>query len=420
MPAKPELSTLLPALLSLCLLFGNPCLAAKKPVTLPGKTELKKPDSKTPESKTDTLPIAYLTQVSGTLPVTPYFDPNINDKGIQGARLGIVDNNTTGTFTHQHFNLKETLLAPDDDLPGAFKALIAEGHKHILLNLPAAAMLQLADLPEARDVLLYDIASRDDALRGVNCRSNVLHLLPSRAMRTDALAQYFAKKRWNKWFLVEGHGEGDKLYAEAVRKSAKKFGAKIVADKLWAYSFDDRRTPESEVPVFTQGEDYDVLIVADEDLQFADFFPYRTWLPRPVAGSSGLVPSAWHPVHEMWGALQLQKRFKEQAGRWLSEQDYGAWLAVRAIGEAATRAGTVQFAPVRNFVLSEQLTLAGFKGVPLTFRPWDLQLRQPVLLTTERSLVAVAPVEGFLHPKNELDTLGVDQAESACNLGKPH
>ena len=67
-------------------------------------------------------------------------------------------------------------------------------------------------------------------------------------------------------------------------------------------------------------------------------------------------------------------------------------------------------------MLSGEFALAGFKGVPLSFRPWDHQLRQPILLTTDRSLVAVAPIEGFLHQKNELDTLGFDQSENKCQF----
>src|SRR3546814_2939226 len=53
------------------------------------------------------------------------------------------------------------------------------------------------------------------------------------------------------------------------------------------------------MPVFTQDfPDYDVLLVADESEVFGTYLPYRTWIPRPVAGTAGLVPSAWHPASE--------------------------------------------------------------------------------------------------------------------------
>ena len=412
-------SQLLPNLLpALCLAVALPVYAAKKPAKPAPKFETRPAAEapKAPEVQGEFLTVGYLAQAEASPPVQPFFDPVIADRGVQGARLGIQDDNTTGRFTRQNFTLQETVVPADGDVASAFKALAGSGQRHILLNLPAALIAQLAALPEAQNVLLYDIASRDDALRAQGCRANVLHLLPSRAMRADALAQYLSKKRWQKWFLAVGPSEGDKLYAEAIRQSAKKFGAKIVTDKPWEHSFDERRTPESEVPVFTQGAEYDVVVVADESGLFGDYFPYRTWQPRPVAGSAGLVPTAWHRTHEMWGALQLQNRFREQAGRWMTEEDYGAWLAVRAIGEAATRTKSVEFDKLKGFMLGEEFSLAGFKGVPLSFRRWDHQLRQPVLLAADRSLVAVAPIEGYLHPRNELDTLGYDEAESKCKF----
>ena len=58
--------------------------------------------------------------------------------------------------------------------------------------------------------------------------------------------------------------------------------------------------------------------------------------------------------------------------------------------------------------------LDGFKGTRTSFRPWDRQLRQPLLLTDGVGVLGSAPVEGVLHPKNVLDTLGADAPESAC------
>lgn len=401
----------LPSLLtSLLIILPTQGFSAKKtadphPATQPAAT-----------SKANDLTLAYLGQASATPAIRPFFDPPIHDEGMAGAQLGITDDNTTGQFTQQHFVLKTTWLTAEADAVAAYKALLAEGHQHILLDLPAALIRQLANLPESAPVLLYDISSHDDTLRAEACKANVLHLMPSHAMLADALAQYLTQKRWKRWFLAVGSGENDLHYADAIRRSAKKFGAKIVTDKAWRYSSDDRRTPESEVPVFTQGDDYDVLIVADTEHTFGDYLPYRTWLPRPVTGTSGLSPAAWSKTHEMWGALQLQNRFHDQTGRWMTDKDYAGWLAVRAVGEAATRARSIVFDAIRTTLLDPGFSLAGFKGVPLSFRSWDHQLRQPVLLTTERSPTATAPIEGYLHPVNELDTLGIDAAESHCTF----
>jgi len=362
------------------------------------------------------LSLAYLTKEREVLPVLSNLDPVIHDSGIQGARLAIGDNNTTGRFTNQRFTLDEVVVPLEADVVPAFKALAAKGYRHILTRLSAADLVRIQSLPEASERLIYDVSTRDDALRGPQCSAQVLHLLPSRAMRADALAQYMLKKRWQDWFLITGPSEEDRLYAAALKRAAKRFGMRIVAEKRWTHTYDARRTAQSDVPVFTQGVDYDILVVADEAGLFGEYLAYRTWLPRPIAGTQGLVPTSWHRTHEQWGAVQLQNRFREQAGRWMTEEDYAAWLALRAIGEAATRTGAVDYAPIKAYLLGDTFALAGFKGKKLSFRSWNGQLRQPVLLAAARSLVAVAPLEGFLHPKNELDTLGYDEPETKCRL----
>lgn len=368
------------------------------------------------EIPADVVTIGYLSQIPSNPVIKPFFDPVPTRVGLEGAGLAIADNNTTGRFTKQNFVLKEIEVPAEGDVIAAFKTLAGAGIRHILLDLPAPSIASIAKLPEAQNLLLYNIASDADQLRGEECAANLLHTLPSRAMRADALTQYLSKKNWKKLFLVTGQKEGDKLYAEAIKRGAKHFGIKVVEEKTWQYSFDDRRTPESEIPVFTQGIDYDVLVVADEEGSFGDLLAYRTWQPRPVAGTQGLTPVAWHYTHELWGAIQLQNRFRQQANRLMTETDYAAWLATRSIGEAASRSKSVEFDKIKAYLLGNEFALAGFKGVPLSYRTWDGQMRQPILLATPRSLVSFAPVEGFMHQKNELDTLGVDQPESACKL----
>ena len=362
------------------------------------------------------LSLVIIRQEELTSKALPFFDPVITDKGIKGAELGIQDNNTTGQFTHQSFILKDISLPPEANTQEHFKNLVSQGFQHFLLSIPPEKFAEISKLKEANDVLLYDIANRDDRLRAADCAINSLHLIPNRRMRSDAIAQYLSKKRWNKWFLAIGPSKDDALYAEAIRQSAKKFGAKIIEERLWQYAAESRRTPEAEIPLFTQDGDYDVMFVVDEEGTFGELMAYRTWLPRPIVGTQGLMATAWHKTHEAWGGLQLQNRFKALSGRWMTEEDYGAWLAIRSIGEAASRTQSLDFVDIKSYLFGPEFSLAGFKGVPLSFRSWDHQLRQPILLVADRSWIAAAPIEGFLHPKNELDTLGFDEPESTCHF----
>jgi ABC transporter substrate binding protein (PQQ-dependent alcohol dehydrogenase system) len=370
-----------------------------------------------------TVQIGWLSQVvKRTLPLS-YLDQPPEDEGVQGARLGVADNDTTGHFTGQSFELVESIAPADGDVAAAFRNLAAKGVRVVVTDLAAADLLSVAGLPEAASATIFNTAAPDDRLRGEDCRANLLHLLPSRAMLADALVQYLVAKRWSNLFLVVGHGEGDQELAGDIRHAAQKFQAHIVQEKPWTFVPGARRTDtghfaiQAEVARFTQGISYDVLVVADEEDEFGDDLSYRTFDPRPVAGTQSLVPSAWARPHEQWGATQLQARFLHQAKRWMTDRDYAAWMAVRAIGEAATRSKSTDPAAISAFLRSDHFELAAYKGARLSFRSWDGQLRQPILLADARSLVSVSPQPGFLHQFSELDTLGIDKPETKCRMG---
>jgi ABC transporter substrate binding protein (PQQ-dependent alcohol dehydrogenase system) len=172
---------------------------------------------------------------------------------------------------------------------------------------------------------------------------------------------------------------------------------------------------QRQLPVFTQSAPaYDVLVAADESEVFASYLPYRTWDARPVAGSAGLVPTSWDGSHDQWGAVQLQDRFRKLFSRPMTARDMQAWTAVRMIGESSSRIHSTDPKMMLDFLKGPTFALAAFKGQPLTLRDWNLQLRQPILLSDGRMIVSVSPQEGFLHQVSELDTLGMDRPESKC------
>jgi ABC transporter substrate binding protein (PQQ-dependent alcohol dehydrogenase system) len=337
------------------------------------------------------------------------------DEGLQGARLGIADNTTTGRFLNQTYRLREVIVpAGGDFLAAAKRALGQQPTPFIVANLPADDLLALADLAEAKDALIFNAGAQDTRLRDAECRANVLHTVPSRAMLADSLMQFLIKKQWTDILLIEGPRPEDQLFAQAIRNSARKFRTRIVADKKWTFGPDMRRNASAEVPLFTQADDYDVVVVADEVGDFGQYLLYNTWLPRPVAGTHGLMPVGWHRVVEQWGAVQLQNRFHELAKRDMGARDYAVWAGVRAVGEAAARTNSGEPEQIAAYVRSPELKLALFKGRALDFRPWSGQLRQPMPLVHRGAVVALAPFEGFLHQKSDLDTIGIDQPESKC------
>jgi ABC transporter substrate binding protein (PQQ-dependent alcohol dehydrogenase system) len=223
--------------------------------------------------------------------------------------------------------------------------------------------------------------------------------------------------------MIKGSHPEDELLAQAYRRAAKKFGAKIVEERVYEDLGGGRRSDsghtqtQRQMPMLTQNAPaYDVLLAVDENEVFGGYLPYRTWDPRPVVGSAGLFPTNWDPGHEQWGAQQLQNRFRQNYRRGMNARDNAAWLAMRIIGEATTRTQSAAPDKLRDFMRGADFSIAAFKGVRLSLRGWSQQLRQPILLSDGRMTVSVSPQEGFLHQLTELDTLGLDQPETKCRL----
>jgi len=360
------------------------------------------------------ISVIYLQHQVAQPAVLSNLDPIPEDLGRAGVLLGLADNQTTGQFLGISYELEIVVVPVESNIiEAALRAL--ESTQLLILDVPADTLLLIGDLPQAEHALLFNVSASETALRNQQCRANILHSLPSRAMRADALMQFFLKKRWDDLVMISGSREGDIAFANALRASAKKFGLGIRGEKTWAFDADMRRSAAQELPLFTQDfPDYDALIVADEADDFGRYIPYNTWLPRPIAGSEGITPVAWSGVVEQYGAAQLQSRFLEQTGRAMQTVDYAAWAAISTVGEAAVRSHSNDTSVLRDYILSDAFELGGFKGRALSYREWNGQLRQPIPLVTARALVALAPMEGFLHQHNELDTLGVDMPESVC------
>ena len=360
------------------------------------------------------VPIAYLELEIERPPVLTNLDPIPADLGRMGAHLGLADNATTGGFMGHNYSLHDVVVPLGDDWLEAARAVLAD-HRIVVVNAPAEALLALADLPEAQSALIFNASAEAEALREGACRANLLHTMPSYAMRADALMQFLISKRWGDLVMITGQRESDMAFAEALRNSATKFGARIRAEKEWDMSSDMRRNIGQEFPVFTQDfPSHHVMLVADEAGDFGPFLEFNAWEPRPVAGSSGARPDAWSDRVEAYGAAQLQLRFKRLADRPMGAVDYAAWAAVRAVGEAVTRTGSNDAGEIRAYILSDAFELAAFKGAAITFRDWNGQMRQPMPVATKTALVAMTPMPGFLHEVSTLDTLGRDRPETAC------
>lgn len=302
-------------------------------------------------------------------------------------------------------------------LEAALRRRYAQGVRFFIVDARAAPLAVLAQRVRDLDLLLFNVSALDDALRGPQCQPNLLHVVPSQAMLDDALGQYLASRKWRRVLVLRGPQAADRAQADSFARSARRYGIETVATRDFVPGRDPRQRERNDVALLTAGPDYDAVYVADSDGEFARDVPGMTQRPRVVVGSAGIVADGWHWAWERHGAPQLNARLRKAAGRRPTQYDWSAWMAVKAVVEAAQRTGGADFAKMRSYLRGESITLDGFKGFRMGFRPWDGQLRQPVLVTGDNAVLAVAPFDGFLDPRNALDTLGIDARESACRRG---
>lgn len=307
--------------------------------------------------------------------------------------------------------------APDaTGLVAELDRLAAAGTRFFLIDAPGAVVAEVAAAIKGRDLVLFNISAGDDELRQQKCQANLLHTAPSHAMKADAMAQYLVSQKWRKVLLLQGPLAEDGLIAAAFERSAKRFGIKIVDRRDFVLSSDPRQRDQGNVALLTAGDDYDAVYVADSDGEFARGVPYRIVKARPVIGAEGLVATGWHWSWERHGAPQLNARFEKLAGYRMAESGWAAWMAVKTVVEAMQRTSGADFSTLRAYLLGPEITIDGFKGHRLSFRAWDHQLRQPILLATHNAVIERAPIAGFMHQSNTLDTLGFDERDSACRF----
>ena len=336
---------------------------------------------------------------------------------ISGAKVAIRESRILSRSLGITFKLIEKSLRVDGDYISIIKSLINNGVKVFLLDIPAQTLRVITKEFKKEPVLLFNIRNRDNDLRNKNCSINLYHSIPSYRMLTDALAQYLVKRGWKDVLLLRGPEKNDHAYADAFVSSARRLRIDIVDDRNFTLSNDPRERSKSNVSLLTGGVDYDVVFVADSQGEFSRYVAYQTYLPRPMVGDEGLTPVAWHWTWERHGAPQLNQRFARiEKNRHMRSEDWAAWIGIKSVISAIRKTQSQDINVIRQFLIDDGTTIDTYKGNPSSYRAWSNQLRQPILLHTHNAVIARAPIDGFLHQINNLDTMGYDHGESKCQI----
>jgi ABC transporter substrate binding protein (PQQ-dependent alcohol dehydrogenase system) len=336
-----------------------------------------------------------------------------------GAQVGIDETTALVRVLRTEFKLERITVKTAAEVAPAVTKALAGGINFFVLDAPAETFKPLAAAVKGRDVLLFNATAPEDSLRREVCAREIVHTLPSQAMLMDGLMQHLASRKWRDVLVMQGPAPADALVTKAFENSAKKFGQRIVATKQFKAGTDPRERELNNPALLTSGtRDHDVVFVADDAFEFARQVPYQTVRARPVVGAIDLEPVAWHWTWEHNGAPQVNSRFQKlTGGRRMDSADWASWIAVKMVVKAVQGTRSADFAKLREFIVGGNI-FDGDKGLAMSVRPWDQQLRQAILLAAPYQVVASAPVEGFLHRTNVLDTLGDDQQETPCKLNR--
>lgn len=360
------------------------------------------------------IKILYLEQKFKKPPVLSNIIEEPKDSGLKGVELAIIDSNKTARFLNQKYILEKSISKDKKELTKSFEKFINEKNTFVIVNVQNDFFKKLIDHPLSKNALIINSANTNSDFRKEICQKNILHTIASDAMLYDSLAQFLIKRNWKDWLLIKGSNKKDKEIEKAIKRAAKRYGGKIVDEKVWDSKSDIRRKAQQEMPAFTQSKDYDVVLTADYYGDFGEYVYFNSWLPRPVAGTQGVTPVTWHKVIEAWGAAQLQKRFEKKAKRWMNSVDFASWVAVRTIVTSVSKTNSTELEKNIAFIFSKKFELGAYKGRKLSFREFNGQLRQPISLVHPRALVSTSPQVGFLHPITDLDTLGIAKYELQC------
>ncbi|MGH6748962.1 MAG: ABC transporter substrate-binding protein [Methyloceanibacter sp.] len=406
-------------------LLGIAASAEDAPADKPGGVSVEFPQS----PPLVPVPIGYIRVITDHPRPASRVDVEPIDAGVAGAKMAVDENNAGGKIMGDLYSLDVATVASPDKAVEAMAKMLESGHHYFVVDAPADTLLKLSDFAKDKGALLFNVRATDVSLRQEDCRKNVMHVVPDRYMLADALAQYLVLQKWTNWLLVRGSTPGDIAYADAIKRAAGRFGATVVDEREYKDNSGGRRDDVGSIPPgkqasadqdFVPNQDYQIIIVADEDQLFGPYMPYRGGADaRPVAGTTGLVATTWSPGHEKWGATQANNHFEKDYKRLMLPIDYQAYVAARTVGEAVTRNHGADFATVAAFIHGPDLQLAPFKGIKQQYRPWDGQFRQPILIATDKVPVSMSPQRGFPHASHadiEVDTLGIDEPDSKCKM----
>lgn len=360
-----------------------------------------------------------------------------------GVRVGAEEVRATAEMFGKRFELLEAEAATPVEAAERATELAARGKAAAVVGgLDEATCRHMAQALAVHRVLYVNAGSPAESLRGAGCHRTVFHVEASLAAYADALAVYLVRQaKATRIALLTAENPTGASLEGVIRRAAGRVGGTIVEAATVPAGTADFRPALSRL--LSAGPQALILNLAGPDLHAAvrgareggATLPLAAVLVEPAeawaadaAGLPDLWPSLWAHDFRPYSGRELNSRFRRSLGRPGESRMWAHWCAVKILWEAVLKRGSTRPADLIPF-LEGDAAFDGHKGMGLSFRPWDHQLRQPLLIVRRQAApkdrwggVAFAqevPLRGTPGATEEavLDTLGLGPGETACRFG---
>ena len=111
------------------------------------------------------IKIVHLTRVIEREPTIYSINPEIINNGILGSRMGIKDNNTTGKFTNQKFELIEKNIMPNESAKEIFEEFRKNNYNFFILDVSSEDLDKIISSDILGDALIINASLKDNDFR---------------------------------------------------------------------------------------------------------------------------------------------------------------------------------------------------------------------------------------------------------------
>lgn len=313
----------------------------------------------------------------------------------------------------------DVLIVPAEDdalLREAGRLVEEEGVFGLVGGFGVERARALSALTREIPVPFLNIGAPDDRLRNEECSAFTFHVAPSHAMYIDALTGWFIRSGFRRWaFVHEESDAGRELYSRAKwALTERHFGGREVGRvEVGQQEADWERVltslqraepqvvmvllePERQLRLLRLAVDYgaawQIAGLPYPEAQTRSF--YRAWVGAAEGAEPLFRASGWEATLDAYGAREFNERFEARFGIPMDESAWAAYQAIRILYDSAVAARSTDGSEVASYLASPSAVFDVWKGIGVSFRPWDQQLRQSLYLVQLAGMGEGEPGEG--------------------------